>query len=226
MTNRSLRLACIMAAWFHLAASAAAASNAECHPGASKSSEPTEIQAFVREKGKKVVTLVGYSAAEYEDPAAMRERVESVLKRFDPARTVINSGATAPGIGAAYELAKQLGFETMGIVSELARREHVELSPCVDFVFYGPDETWGGIVAGTQSLSPTSTAMVRSSDVVVAIGGGEVARDELLAARAAGKETEVFPADMNHRLAIEKAKKKGAPAPTDFSGAVGAALKD
>jgi hypothetical protein len=64
------------------------------------------------------------------------------------------------------------------------------------------------------------------SDRLVAIGGGEVARDELVAARSAGKDTMFIPADMNHRIAIEKAAKKGQTPPTDFRGAADAAFGD
>lgn len=36
-------------------------------------------------------------------------------------KVLINSGATAEGIGQVYELAKRRGFTTIGIVSSLAR---------------------------------------------------------------------------------------------------------
>jgi len=66
---------------------------------------------------------------------------------------------------------------------------------------------------------------VAVSDQVIALGGGEVARDEFQAARRLGKKTEFFPFDMNHSIAIERAAKKGQPRPTDFRGALGAAIK-
>ena len=58
----------------------------------------------------------------------------------------------------------------------------------------------------------------------VGIGGGDVARDELLAAQRMGKRVSFVPADMNHRLALDKAASKGLSAPTDFRGAAHAAL--
>jgi hypothetical protein len=198
---------------------------AECHPPrVVEEAGAAAIQEFVAGERKSVLTFVGYSGAEYEDPAAMSRHARRVLNRFDPAATLVNIGATRQGIGAVYPLAKELGFTTLGIVSALARQEGIELSPCVDYVFYVPDSTWGGLLPGSTSLSPTSSALVSTSNTVVGIGGGPVARDELLAARAAGKQVEFVPADMNHRLAREKAKKKGAPDPTDFSGAAAAAL--
>jgi hypothetical protein len=198
---------------------------AECHPPrVVEGADPAAIREFVAGEHKSVVTFVGYSGAEYDDPAAMLNHARRVLDGFDPADTLVNIGATRQGIGAVYPLAKDLGFTTMGIVSVLARQEGVELSPCVDYVFYVPDTTWGGLLPGSTSLSPTSSAMVSASSRIVGIGGGAVARDELLAARAAGKPVEFVPADMNHQLAMDKARNKGAPEPTDFSGAAAAAL--
>jgi hypothetical protein len=64
--------------------------------------------------------------------------------------------------------------------------------------------------------------MVESSDLMVAIGG-EVARDELTAAKKMGKQIRFIPADMNHQIARDRALKKGQPSPTDFRGAAEAA---
>jgi hypothetical protein len=183
-----------------------------------------EIRAFVRARKARVLTFTGYSGAEYEDAAAMLAHAERVLSGFDPKRTVVNIGATAAGIGAAYEVAKRRGFVTMGIVSTVARDEAVPLSPCVDHVFFVRDSTWGGLLPGSTQLSPTSAAMVAVSNVFVGIGGGDVARDEMLAARRAGKKVTFIPADMNREIARKKAQKKGEPEPTDFRGSAHAAL--
>jgi len=86
------------------------------------------------------------------------------------------------------------------------------------------DETWGGFLSGGTELSPTSRAMVENSDVLVAIGGGDVVRDELLAAKRLGKSVRFIPADMNHAAARKKAADKGQPAPADFRGSASAVL--
>jgi hypothetical protein len=67
-------------------------------------------------------------------------------------------------------------------------------------------------------LSSTSQAIVDNSTFFVAIGGGDVARDELLAARRAGKPVTFIPADMNHAKARSKARKRNLPEPIDFRG--------
>ena len=193
-------------------------------PTMTREATPDEIRTYFKAQGKSVLTLLGYSAAGYEDKAALLAHVTEILDGADPARTILNIGATLDGIGIVYEIAKKKGFTTSGIVSTQARESKATLSPCVDVVFFVKDELWGGFVEGTGRLSPTSTAMVEASDRLVAIGGGDVARDELIAAKRAGKDVKFIPADMNHAIARERAMKRGEPAPTDFRGAAGAAL--
>lgn len=185
---------------------------------------PDAVVAAVRARGLQVLTFAGYSGAGYEDEAAMKALAARILDAEDPARVLVNAGGTAEGIGAVYALAKARGFATLGVVSTLARDEGVALSPSVDTVYFVPDTSWGGRDSATGRLSPTSEAMVKVSDRLVAIGGGEVTRDEMLAARAMGKPVQFHAADMQHASAIDKARRKGQPAPTDFRGAAHAAL--
>ena len=179
----------------------------------------SEIRTYFKDQRKSVLTLLGYSAAEYEDKAALRAHATEILDRLDPKTTIVNIGATTDGIGVVYELAKQKGFTTSGIVSTQAREAKAAISPCVDIVFFVKDASWGGFVKDTKNLSPTSAAMVEVSDRLVAIGGGDVTRDELIAAKLAGKDVHFIAADMNHAIARERALKRGQPVPTDFRGA-------
>jgi hypothetical protein len=195
-------------------------------PKSSLEATPSDARAFFKGQGKTVLTFLGYSGAGYEDEAALIKHATGILDKYDPAKTIVNIGVTPDGIGRVYELAKQRGFTTSGIVSTQARESNATPSPCVDHVFYVQDPSWGGFVEGSERLSPTSAALVDVSDHLVAIGGGEVARDELVAATRAGKDTKFIPADMNHRIALEKAAKKGQTSPTDFRGAAHAAFGD
>lgn len=185
---------------------------------------PEQVRRYFQAQKKTVLTFVGYSGSGYEDPAAMRAAAARVLRKYKPSRTLVNIGATTEGIGAVYEIAWQRGFGTTGIVSTQARANAVVLSPCVQQVFFVADSSWGGLLPDGSGLSPTSVAMVFSSDTVVAIGGGEIGRDEFMAARRAGKTTRFIAADMRHAAAIDRAEQQGLAPPTDFRGALAAAL--
>lgn len=194
--------------------------------GEATSSGPTIIEATVEtvrrafaQQARLVVTFSGYSGSGYEDEAAMMSRGRALLATYDPASTIINIGATEDGIGAVYEIAREMGFETTGIVSSQALEAEIPFSAFVDRVYVVADEQWGGRVEGSEELSPTSEAMVAVSDVYLAIGGGAVARDELIAARDLGKEVRFFAADHNHARAIERAEARGEDPPADFRGA-------
>ena len=177
-----------------------------------------QIVEYFASQDKRVVTFVGYSGAGYEDKQAMLTAAQQILEGLAPADTIVNIGATPDGIGSVYELAVQREFVTTGIVSTQAREYDAEISSCVSRVFYVEDEAWGGLIDGGERLSPTSEAMVAVSDLMVGIGGGDVARDELLGAKSRGRQVRFIAADMNHAVAIEKAAKRGLPRPTDFSG--------
>lgn len=181
-------------------------------------STPEQVAKFFADKSKKVLTFMGFSGAGYEDEEEVHRRARKILESHSPDETIVNIGATEEGIGKLYQLAKSMGFMTTGIVSTQAKKYDAALSDHVDVVFFIEDETWGGFMED-EKLSPTSQAMVESSDFLVAFGGGEVTRDELTAAERMGKKVRFVVAEMNHATAIDKAKKKNLPAPTDFYGA-------
>jgi hypothetical protein len=173
----------------------------------------------IRESGRTVVTFMGFSGAGYEDALAVERVIAKVLDDLGPTSVLICAGATPEGIGAVYPLAKQRGFTTIGVVSAIAEKEGAKFSQDVDTVFVIADDTWGGLNADGK-LSPTSYAIVGATDEIIAIGGGEIARDEIAAARAMGKKVRYIVADMNHAVAIRKAKEKRQPESVDFRGPV------
>jgi hypothetical protein len=173
----------------------------------------------IRKAGRAVVTFVGFSGAGYEDALAVERAIAKVLDDLSPASVLICAGATPEGVGAVYALAKKRGFTTIGVVSAIAEKEGAKFSHDVDTVFVIADDTWGGLNADGK-LSQTSSAMVGAADEMIAIGGGEIARDEIAAAMAMGKRVRYIVADMNHAAAIKKAREMRQPEPNDFRGAV------
>jgi hypothetical protein len=173
----------------------------------------------IRESGLTVVTFTGFSGAGYEDVPAVERAIAKVLDDVDPTSALICAGATPEGIGAVYPMARKRGFRTIGVVSAVAEKEGATFSPYVDTIFVIADDAWGGINADGK-LSPTSSAMVGAADRLIAIGGGEIARDEIAAAVAMGKKVRYIEADMNHALAVAKAREQRKPEPVDFRGSV------
>lgn len=171
----------------------------------------------IRNAGRSVVTFVGFSGAGYEDALAVEHEIAKVLDDLSPTAVLICAGATPEGIGAVYPLAKKRDFTTIGIVSAIAEKEGATFSQDVDTIFVIADDTWGGLDADGK-LSQTSSAMVGAADEMIAIGGGEIARDEIAAAMAMGKNVRYIAADMNHAAAIKKAKESNQPQPDDFRG--------
>ncbi|MBK8501020.1 MAG: hypothetical protein IPL46_01800 [Saprospiraceae bacterium] len=182
-------------------------------------SDDLAIKDFVKiNKNKKILTFMGFSGSGYEREDFIVDTVTRLLEMYDPQQYIINAGATTDGIGLVYGLAKKLGFTTTGVVSTQANEYQAEISSDADQVYLIKDETWGGLIEGTDQLSPTSRVMVEVSDIIYALGGGGVTRDEYIKAQEAGKEVHFIPAEMNHAKAIEKAKKKNQEIPADFRG--------
>lgn len=180
---------------------------------------PEEAVSFFKRQGKIVLSFFGYSV-DYQDKDEMFKIVQDVLSKYSPEKTLVNIGATMGGIGNSYPLIKSLGFSTTGIVSTevLANPEYI--SDAVDHVCFIKDKLWGGKLPNSNELSTTSRAMVECSDILVAIGGNDISRDELLEGKAQGKPIQYFPAEMNHDAAIRRAKYLGVPMPESYMGSV------
>lgn len=180
---------------------------------------PEQAVTFFKGQEKTVLTFYGY-AADYQKASEPRKTVREILSRYVPRTTLVNYGATTAGMGTVYPIAKSMGFTTTGIVSTLALEMPDEISPDVDHICFIKDTQWGGKLPKSNQLSPTSKAMIACSDFLVAVGGGEISRDELLAAREQGKPIEYYPAEVNHDWALARARRNGLPPPNSFWGAV------
>ncbi len=168
--------------------------------------DPQPVKPIIKEiygLNKKVLLLMGYADLGYQDEAAMLRAVRAELSKFDPEKYVVCSGATAQGIGKAYQIAKEMNFETIGIVSTLALSSAGSFSPFVDRIYIVNDNQWGGYLPGTQLAAPTTRAFLEVADIVIAIGGGN--NTAALLAIAVQQYPDIklnfVEADMNHTMA-------------------------
>jgi hypothetical protein len=59
---------------------------AHAQTATTREATPTEVQAFLRQQNKRVLTFAGYSGAGYQDPAAMLRQAGQILDEFEPAK--------------------------------------------------------------------------------------------------------------------------------------------
>jgi hypothetical protein len=181
---------------------------------------PDSIRQFFTALGKQVVYFAGYGELGYQDEHCVRRVAEQVLANRDLSNVLVHGGTLLrerghDGIAAIYAIAKELGADTSGIHPSVARRFYTthRVSPNCDHVFFVQDETWGGLLDGTDTPSPALQLHLDVSDEVVIIGGGKHAADELRAFLGGSREKQVqvqyFPAEMNHAITRKWCERTG-----------------
>ncbi|HET7639858.1 MAG TPA: hypothetical protein VFK47_14115 [Ktedonobacteraceae bacterium] len=161
----------------------------------------SEVIQQIKDLGKNVIALFGFSYLGYENPNEVMQQISHKLGTFDPETDIITIGATEEGIGAAYKVAKGLGFTTIGIVSASALTYSGRFSPMVDNIYIVNDQHWGGYVAGTDRLVGTTQAYLAVSREIHAFGGGENTAVTLAEAQKRGIVISYTQAEMNHAIA-------------------------
>ncbi len=182
----------------------------------SYATDPLPVKEVIKEiyrLGKKILLFSGYSELGYENPKVFDAVVREKLSKLDPAEYAVCIGATEEGIGKAYGVAKEMGFETIGIVSTLALSSIGHFSKDCDRIYIVNDDQWGGYIPGTDHAAPTTRAFLESADILCAIGGGlnTAALLEIATIQYPDLKISFTPADMDH----DKAKRRRI---TDFAG--------
>lgn len=177
-----------------------------------------QVKEHAQQEGKRIFTLFGYSKLDYENKRQAMAGVRRELEKLNPSQWIINIGATEEGIGVAYQMAKTMGFETMGIVSTQALSYSGQFSPYVDSIYIVNDIHWGGFMPGTRTLTPATRAFLEVSDVISAHGGGENTAVTIAEAVTRRMDVRYTAAEMNHSIARKEATMANRPRPTDFRG--------
>ncbi len=127
---------------------------------------------------KMILGVVGYSGGAAFNRQASEVVLRNLLRGLDPTRVILESGATNEGVpGLMYEIAKEMGFKTIGITSW---KSGAYAPSFMDYVLtIGND--WGR----------ESMFFLKSSDFITGIGGGNQSYQELVTARQMG--IPIFP---------------------------------
>ncbi len=165
-----------------------------------------DIQQFAG--GKKVVTITGYSFEGYQDISAVLNSAVRILDKYNPETHIINLGHLTGDDLSIYSMAKSRGFTTIIILSSAAINSLSSMEE-VDMAFVVKDKNLGGFIESTKKLSATSQAIVASSDIIYALGGGEIVYAELREALSLDKEIYFTSMEVNHNLAKQRAEEQG-----------------
>ena len=160
--------------------------------GAADESIRSKLQAAVSDKH--VLVFSGFSGAGYKDvPGAenlMASTLKANLERHGAHTLVVVAGATDAGIGAVYRIARELGVQTLGIVSKQARPDDISLHCQSEVYVDDPQGNWKVLSPEGASYMVAVAQMGRSAEMIF-IGGGAVAASELEESLKLGIATQV-----------------------------------
>lgn len=153
---------------------------------------------------------------------------------------ITGPGAGGAGIDGGAKIAKDMGFETVGVVSDAIMEYGAPSDPAFDKIaVVASNGSWGGAKPDCANknardlkgadMEAVSHAMVmlgtRPGAQNISYGGGTVAQQECCALANSGGQVSFVPCQINHAKAIAKAAKNGAALPTKFDGEFSAFLR-
>ncbi len=160
-------------------------------------------------EGKRVIVFGGFSGLGYENndklKGTINNRIKQDIEKYGKDNVVVVAGATSDGIGACYEVAKELGVSTYGIVSE-AGKEYGSDKHC-DKTFYVPDPKGTWQVLNDQGSS-YMVDVAKNNGALVYYGGGDVAVTEIKEAQERGISVEVDTSFEPNPAQVTKRKAK------------------
>ncbi len=150
---------------------------------------------------KKVVTFAGFSRQGYKDHQAFHDAIVHELNQLDSKKYIINAGGSSVGIGYVYEVAKKMGFQTIGTVSEKAG-DPASQSRYADEIFVIKDNLYGGYDPKTGQRSTTTETFLAISDKLVAMAGGQITGMEIEMFQKAGKKIIFYDFQSDPQLSV------------------------
>ncbi len=145
----------------------------------------------------KVISLFGFSDLGYSDYPKLFVKAREVLSQYSNAEYIVCIGATEDGVGKLYDIAKDMGFKTIGIVSTLALARSGKFSENVEKIYIVNDSYWGGYRPGTKILTETTKIFLDITEKFIAFGGGMNTKVTLEEAKIRNIPFEYFEFKMN-----------------------------
>lgn len=166
-------------------------------PSVPPDSVKSTIDTYTRDKH--VMVFSGFSGLGYRDSANLKAQLSVVLddaiNRHGAHNLCVVAGATPEGIGTVYEIAKNKGIGTLGIVSELARGGASQYCDKVIFV-NDPDASWRVLDEKGSSymvyVATKQNELSRTGEFL-AYGGGAVTLSELQEAKSIAIPLTIHP---------------------------------
>jgi hypothetical protein len=174
-----------------------------------KTSRPATIAKYLRSRHKRIITFAGFGELGYQDPSIVGAVARGVFLSHERASLLVVASTLLrtsgqDGVAAVYPIAAQHQIESVGVHPSIALQfsQTHRPSPHASKTFIVSDRSWGGVLQN-GSPSPTLTVLLSISDLLVVIGGGKHASQELAAFLRADKAVLYVPAEMNHDAARE-----------------------
>lgn len=161
-----------------------------------------ELTKFIGQKFAFV--MLGFSGLGYEHVETLEQTfrqdlAQTIHDKGGAQNVIVVGGATEAGVGRLYEIAKQMGVATLGIVSEAARQYQEPISPSCDHTIYVPDPggTWDVLSPSGKSYTViagrTNVLFGGPGGELFSYGGGEVAGREIMEADHEGVPFTLYP---------------------------------
>lgn len=170
--------------------------------------------------GKFVLVFGGFSGMGYKDPEKLQVHIQKEIKRHIDQHGVHNllivAGATPDGIGCVYDIAKNLGVNTLGIVSQQASTNSLAKNCDNVIQIKDPDNSWK---VPDDSGDSYVVYAASKNGCFLAFGGGSVTSSELEEATRKEIETKVFPdpIKLEEKLAQGKTRAEICPVQTKYT---------
>lgn len=172
----------------------ASVNNIESSVASSPDFDPIKVEIDKKIDNKFVMVFSGFSSMGYENTEKLQDYITKEIKQNIDEHGIHNllivAGATPEGIGCVYDIAKNLGVSTFGIVSQQASTNSLSKNCESVMQIKDPDNSWKVLDDSGDSYMVYAAS---KNGCFLAFGGGSVTLSELEEAAGKGIETKIFP---------------------------------